>query len=278
MRSTPEPRRAGLLADLREGVMMLAEGARFLRRQRTLWLLASIPVLFALLFVGGAVTVFWLELEWIRTLLESWQPELVATTWWSWIWVGPGRVLFWLLDWLQLVLALGVVLIAALLLANLAAAPFVDQLSQRVEQIVVGRVEAGSGGLASVAGETLRSFGAELQRLAFLAGIWLLLTLGGLVIPGAQLVTGPALVAVTVLFLPLDYCGFALDRRGVPFRERRRWLRNQLPTMTGFGGVAFLACFVPGLNLLIQPAMVTAGTLLVLRRLPDRSPGDGPPA
>jgi uncharacterized protein involved in cysteine biosynthesis len=41
--------------------------------------------------------------------------------------------------------------------------------------------------------------------------------------------------------------------------------------MTGFGGVAFLACLVPGLNLLIMPALVTAGTLLVLRTEPLES-------
>jgi uncharacterized protein involved in cysteine biosynthesis len=41
------------------------------------------------------------------------------------------------------------------------------------------------------------------------------------------------------------------------------------PTMVGFGGVAFGACLVPGLNLLILPALVTGGTLLVLRLQPD---------
>ena len=35
--------------------------------------------------------------------------------------------------------------------------------------------------------------------------------------------------------------------------------------MAGFGGVAFLACLVPGLNLVVMPALVTAGTLLVMR-------------
>jgi uncharacterized protein involved in cysteine biosynthesis len=39
--------------------------------------------------------------------------------------------------------------------------------------------------------------------------------------------------------------------------------------MTGFGGVAFLACLVPGLNLLVLPGFVTAGTLLVLQKPPS---------
>ena len=237
------------VGDLREGMLLFAEGAGFLRRQPRLWPLASLPVLLALLFVGGTVWSFWQRLDWIHGTIAGWLPALEAGAWWSWTWVGPGLALFWLIGWLAVVVAFGVALVAGLLLANLVAAPFLDQLSQRVEQLATGRAGAGASGLSGLAVETLRSFGAELQRLGFLGGIWILLSLAGVVVPGAQLITGPLLVAVTVLFLPLDYCGFA-----------------------------FLACFVPGLNLLIWPAMVTAGTLLVLRRNPpgeSDEPGDG---
>lgn len=44
--------------------------------------------------------------------------------------------------------------------------------------------------------------------------------------------------------------------------------------MSGFGGLAFLVCLVPGLNLLMLPVLVTAGTLLVLRAGPDEDEGD----
>ncbi len=257
------------VGDFREGMLLLAEGAGFLRRQPRLWPLALLPVLLALLFVGGTVWAFWQRLDWIHGTLAGWLPALEASAWWSWLWVAPGLALFWLIGWLAVLLAFGVSLVAGLLLANLVAAPFLDQLSQRVEELATGRAETESGGLSGLAMETLRSFGAELQRLGFLGGLWILLSLAGVVVPGAQLITAPVLVAVTVLFLPLDYCGFALDRRQVPFRERRRWVLDQLPLMIGFGGVAFLACFVPGLNLLIWPALVTAGTLLVVRRKPS---------
>ena len=82
--------------------------------------------------------------------------------------------------------------------------------------------------------------------------------------------TGPLLIAITVAFLPLDYAGFALDRRGLSFADRRRWLAAHRPTMLGFGGIAFAACMVPGLNLLLLPTLVTAGTLLVARTNPSR--------
>jgi len=252
----------------REGLFLLAEGAGFLRRERRLWPLAVIPVFFATLLVGMAVALFWVRLEMIHSAWLSVLPVIEATDWWAWIWVGPGKLVIWLLGWLGVVVAFALSLIAALLLANLVSAPFLDQLSQRVERIARGELPTTSAGSGGVIRETLRSFAAELQRLAFLGFIWIALSGVGFVVPGAHLVTGPLLVVVTVLLLPLDYAGFALDRRQIPFRSRRRWLWANLPTMTGFGGVAFLACLIPGLNLLIMPALVTAGTLLVLRTEP----------
>lgn len=258
------------LQSLREGVFLLMEGARFLRRERRLWTLSLIPMLFALLFVVVAASLFWVRLEGIHAFWVASLPVIEAGAWWSWSWVGPGRLLLWLLGWLAVVASFAVSLVAALLLANLASAPFLDRLSQRVEAIAGGREFESEQSAGSAISGTFKSFAAELRRLVFLAGVWLVLSVAGVVIPGAQLVTAPMLIAATILFLPLDYAGFALDRRGVSFRARRDWLLDNLSLMFGFGGVAFVACLVPGLNLLVMPAQVTAGTLLVARRTPSR--------
>jgi CysZ protein len=261
----------GSVSGFRDGLLLLAEGVAFLRRERRLWPLATIPVFFATLLVGTAVSLFWVRLEMIHDAWVSVLPILEVTDWWAWIWVGPGRLVFWLVGWLGVVVAFAFSLIAALLLANLVSAPFLDRLSKRVESIARGESLSNGLDISGVVAETLRSFSAELQRLVFLCVIWISLSSIGFVVPGAHFVTGPLLIGTTVLLLPLDYAGFALDRRQIPFRSRRRWLWANLPTMTGFGGVAFLACLVPGLNLLIMPALVTAGTLLVLRIAPPDS-------
>jgi len=262
-------RQAGALSRFAQGVGLLTEGAGFLRGQRRLWPLALVPVLFAVIGVVGAASLFWTHLDSIHQIWVVLFPVLEAGQWWTWIWVGPGKAFFWVLGWLAVVVSFAVSMIAGLLLANLASAPFLDRLSQGVEAIVLGPTSADGSETSSLLGETLRSFAAELQRLGFLAGLWLMLTLMGFGLPGAQLVTCPLLVVITILFLPLDYAGFALDRRGVSFGLRRRWLWSELPTMVGFGGVAFAACLIPGLNLLILPSLVTAGTLLVLRTHPE---------
>jgi CysZ protein len=252
----------------RAGLGLLGVGIDFIRRERRLWPLAVVPVFFATLLVAVAVSLFWVRLDMIHEACVSVLPLLEATDWWTWIWVGPGRLLLWLIGWLAVAVAFALSVLAALLTANLLSAPFLDQLSVRVEAIEGGAGPQLRQGVGNLLGETLRSFVAEFQRLVFLVLVWGSLSLIGFIIPGAHLVTAPLLVAVTVLLLPLDYAGFALDRRGIPFRERRRWLGENLSAMTGFGGVAFLACLVPGLNLLVMPALVTAGTLLVMRTTP----------
>ncbi|MBJ20319.1 MAG: hypothetical protein GY910_19875 [bacterium] len=271
MSGTSDRVRGGWISRFRQGVMLLAEGFSFLRAQRRLWVLALVPVLFALVGVVSAVGLFWAHLEAIQQIFAGMFPVLEATHWWTWIWVAPGKALFWGLRWLAVGVSFAVSLVAGLLVANLASAPFLDRLSQRVEDVVLGARGPSADEAPSLLAETLRSFAAEFLRMSFLAALWLSLSVLGFLLPGVHLVTGPLLVATTILFLPLDYTGFALDRRGVPFGSRRRWLWSELPTMVGFGGVAFVACLIPGFNLLVLPSLVTAGTLLVLRAHPDEA-------
>ena len=127
---------AGLLSRFGAGVSLLSEGWRFLRGHSNLWMFALVPVLFATVSVGTAGAIFWVQLDEIHSAFQGVFPHLEATTWWTWIWVGPGQVLFFLLRWIAVIMSFMVTLIAALLLSNLAAAPFLDALSERVEAIV----------------------------------------------------------------------------------------------------------------------------------------------
>jgi len=208
----------------------------------------------------------------VHLLLSGWMPTLAADAWYEWIWVGPGRALFALVGYVLFLFAVALSVVAASLLANVVSAPFLDALSQRVERIESGTLaqagEGGEGAFRAVAGEVRRTVLGELQRVAFLASGWALISLFGIVVPGAQLVAPWLLVGLTILFLPLDYAGHLLDRRRLPFRTRRAWLRANLSPVTGFGVAAFLVCMVPGLNLVLLPALITAGTLLALRNPP----------
>ncbi len=267
-RGAPEPlqRPRSSAARALRGFGLLFDGYRFLRSHRPLWGLAVIPVLFSVIAIGlatlGIVSYAGELMALIRGLLPMFQVE----QWYQWLWLGPLIAFFWVLGAVIFVVLSGLAIMVSVMIASVAAAPFLDVLAYRTEALLEGRVvESDQSGLAGLAGDVGRSMWGEAQRTATFLAVWIPLVFVGLVVPGAQLVTAPALYVLTALFLPLDFAGYTLDRRRIPFAERRAWIQGDLALMGGFGTAAFVACFVPGLNLLMIPVLVVAGTLLAVR-------------
>jgi len=125
-----------------------------------------------------------------------------------------------------------------------------------------------SAGLIGSGVDVLRALREELRRAVFFLVVVGSLVSLGFLIPGAHLLTGPSIVVFAIFFLPLDYASYTLDRRRYSFRQKRIWLMTNKPAAVGFGGAAFLICWVPGLNFLAMPILVTAGTLLAIRNAP----------
>lgn len=258
------------------GFRLPLEGLALLWRERSLWPLATVPFLLSLLAVSGAVAAV---VAWAPELFAwatAWMPELRAEHWYQWLWIGPARTVLVAVGSLLFLVLAGACLVVAYLLASLLASPFHDALAARVERIQTGAVvDVTRAGLTGLVREGARALGGEARRLASFLSLVVPLVLAGWLVPGGQLVTAPAIVAVTVLFLPLDYAGYTLDRRHVAFPVRRRWLWRRRSATLGFGGAAFLTCLVPGLNFLAMPVLVVAGTLLVLRFGPDETDEGG---
>lgn len=252
-----------------DGVRLLFEALRLLVRERRLWPLAAAPVLIAIAAVAATAVLLFEYAAPLHALLTGWLPHLDAGAWYTWIWIGPAKLLVGLFAVVLDLLAAVLAITFAFLLANVVAAPFLDALSRRVEALIAGTVvDAGDSGLRAVWNEGRSAVAAELQRLVFFTLIGLGISVLGVVVPGGQVVAPPLLFVVTALFLPLQYGGYALDRRRVPFAERRRWVLAHWPQMFAFGGTAFLTFLVPGLNFLMIPTLVVGGTLLVVRHPP----------
>ncbi len=255
------------------GLRLPFEGLSMLVRERSLWALASVPMALCTLALAIAGSLLYFNSAAVFELATGWLPVFDVEAWYQWLWLGPAKGVVWLVGWVLFAGIWAVALLAAILLANLASAPFLDLLAQRVERIAVGRVaESDETGWAAIVGEARRTMTNEFQRLVFFVGISGLISLGGVLIPGGQLIAPPLLVLFTATFLPLDYAGYHLDRAQVSFRKRRAWLGDHLPVMLGFGGAAMATALVPGLNLLLLPVLVTAGTLLALRLPIERAP------
>jgi uncharacterized protein involved in cysteine biosynthesis len=252
------------------GARLPLEACRLLLRERQLWLPALIPVSLSVAAFTTAIAVVVGSAGEIHDLATGWMPLLEASAWYTWLWIGPAKALLAILGAVFFLGFAAGCLVVAYLVASLLAAPFHEWLSQRVEQVVTGRLVDSSGeGLVGLMRDALRSLREEARRIAFFAAVAGPLVLVGFLVPPAQVLTGPSLLAFTLLFLPLDYASYALDRRQISFAERRAWIRARLPMMLGFGGAAFVSCVIPLLSFVAMPMLVVGGTLLVLRHPPD---------
>jgi len=242
---------------------VLRRAFTLLRTNPSLWPWAVLPFLVSLFAFALAIWAFVANLDALAAPLERALDPGEPSEWWGWAWAGPLLLLAVLVRWLLLAALAVAIYFLFTVLGGVVAAPFLDVLSERVEQIVTGERARAAGGFADALRAALRSIVEECKRTFFFLGVQLVIVLFGL-IPGLQPVAAVASLAWSALFLPLDYTAYALDRRRVPFRARRRWILAHSEAMLGFGGFGLALFFVPGLSFLCLPWLVTSGTLLVL--------------
>jgi CysZ protein len=261
------------LAELAAGFRLPWVGARLLLRERRLWAPALVPLLLSLGAFGLAASALLAFAGPLHRWLTAWMPSPVARDWLSWLWVGPAQLGLALLGVALFLAAAAVCLAVAFAAANLLASPFHDALAARVERLVTGR-EPGlaAAAPAGVLRDAARALREELRRTLFFAGLVLPIAALGWLLPPAQVLTAPALLGLTLWFLPLDYASYCLDRRRYSFAQKRRWLRAHAPASLGFGAAALLAFLIPGANLLVMPLLVVGGTLLALRSTSPAGP------
>jgi CysZ protein len=232
--------RPGFLRRAAAGAWEVPAGFVFLLRNPRLWLLAALPALLAVLLTG--------TFAFLGLLLVPQVDAALAPT--------PGSLPEWVALPISLLLGVATVAAGAFLgfgLALALAAPLLDELSRRVEARARGEAEDASRGLRA---EIVDSLKGALYFLAA-APVVLLLGLVPLVGPLLSLMLGARAVA-------LQMTDSALSRRGLRLADKRRWHRDWRVETSGFGLVGLVGLIVPFANLLLGPALVTGGTLLVL--------------
>jgi uncharacterized protein involved in cysteine biosynthesis len=222
------------------GAWQLPKALAFLARRPRLWPGAMLPALAAavLMAVGFGLG-----------LLSG--PFLEATAFEG---SGPTPA------WSGFVVSLGVravALVAGVLaglgLALILAAPLLERLSRDVEAAARGQVLNRESGLRFEVAQSIRTAGYFLLRTP------------GIVLVGFVPFVGPALSAVWAAHaLAFQNTEPVLGRRGLEFATRRAWHRRHRAESLGLGFASLVCLLVPCAGLLLAPAMVTAGTLLVL--------------
>ncbi|MFI2409859.1 EI24 domain-containing protein [Streptomyces sp. NPDC018947] len=240
------------MRDLGAGFGHLLKGQRWVARHGKSYGFGLVPGLITLVLYAG-----------VLVALALWGDDFVAWATpfaddWSSPWAGLFRgfltaVLF------ALTLLLAVLTFTAVTL--LVGQPFYESLSERVDRDVSPDGTAPESQLPLW--RELWISGRDSLRIVVRAAVWgvLLFALGFVPVVGQTVV--PVIgFFVTGFFLTEELTAVALQRRGVPLRDRLTLLRSRKMLAWGFGtplGVAFL---VPFVAVFLMPGAVAGATLL----------------
>jgi len=172
----------------------------------------------------------------------------------------------------SLALVLRALLVVGLLVATgfvlvrfgvVLGAPWYGRLSERIEQVRLGRAPPASRDALADLG---RAVVYELKKMLLVVAIGLPLLLANLILgPGTAIATAGGL-ALAATIACLDFFDPPLERRSLGLRARLGYARRTLPASAGFGLVCVLLTSLPLLNLLFVPLCVAAGTLFYCDR------------
>lgn len=233
------------------GAWHVPGGFAFLLRRPGLWPLAALPAALALvlMLLGASFGLY---------LIPRAEASFAAAPGTRPVWVElPTTLLLW-------VAMVGSGVFLGLGVALLLASPLLEQLSKQVEARVRGVAIDTGRGLAWETAESLR------------AGLYFLVAAPGVLLLGLVPLVGPVLSALWgARAVALQMTDSALTRRGLGFAARWRWHREWLPESQGFGLAGMVGLLVPFANLLLGPALVVGGTLLVLALEPLAEAAEG---
>ncbi len=210
----------------------------------------SIAPMLINLFIYGSI--FILTYSWLMGSLEKW------------LGIDNTEAGFWLrflhtaLLIVGFLLTLFVCYLLFTILGNIVTAPFNEEISQRVEEIVTGRKEHEMGFWE----DAYISIKGEVQKLLFYFSILFFIFLLNLVPVIGSVVSTMLGFIFSCFYNALDFLDYPMTRKKMRFRDKLKITRKGKLVTYGFGVTAFLMMFLPVVNVFMKPILVAAGTSL----------------
>jgi CysZ protein len=145
------------------------------------------------------------------------------------------------------------------ILGGLVTAPFNEEISQRVEEIVTGGAVGHKMGFWE---DAFISIKGEAEKLVFyLFFLFLIFLLN--IIPAAGNIVSVILGTIFSFFYnSLDFLDMPMTRKKMRFKDKLKVVKSGGWLTYGFGAAAFLMMFLPIVNVFMKPILVVAGTSL----------------
>lgn len=250
------------MRDLTVGLRYLGRGQRWAAAHRRWFGFGMLPALVTFVLYAAALT----ALAFHTDAVAVWATPFADD--WDGVWRDTLRTVFAVLFWLA-GLFISVITFTAVTL--LVGDPFYEKLSEKVEESEGHCPEGPDRPLHVELWIGVCDSLFVLWRTVLLTAP--LFALG--FVPVAGQILGPALgFCVAGFFLTLELASVAMQRRGIPVRERLRILRRRRALALGFGVPLVLAFLVPFVAVVLMPGAV-AGAALLVRDLMGDGDGDG---
>lgn len=259
---TPSPPGAGIAGFLR-GAAYPLKGVRWLSNNRGAWPYAVLPALVNGLILLSLGVLAFTEFGALYALI---QPDWAEASGQGAAWYASAgkAVLNVLLAIVTTVLLVGVTLLGGILIGAIIAGPFHEKLSEVVERIATGRPPPDEPlSITTLTKDAGRAVRSAVQRLVLFALLYVPLFFLSLV-PVIGLVGLAGTLVYSAFFLALNFTDPVLERRKLPLPRKIGWASDALAPWLGFGAALLGVMLVPLLQLVLAPALVTAGTLLYL--------------
>ncbi|MCA6091579.1 EI24 domain-containing protein [Streptomyces sp. SCA3-4] len=251
------------MRDLVAGMTYLARGQRWVGRNRRQWGFGLLPGLITLVGYAAAIVALVAGADdavvWATPFADDWGSP------WLGLFRGAMTALFF-----------GGCLLLALIsftaVTLLVGQPFYEALSERVDRAEGGAVPESGLPLWRELWISARESLAVLVRVA----VWgvLLFALGFVPVVGQTVI--PAIgFCVSGFFLAEELTAVALQRRGVPLKERLAMLRSRKLLTLGFGVPLALLFLIPLVAVFVMPGAVAGATLLVRDLTGEQAEQDG---
>jgi len=208
------------------------------------------PMLINLLIYGG---VFILSYSWFMNKVEMWLGVEAAD---AGFWLRFAHTALLIIGFLVLLFLCYLVFTV---LGNLITAPFNEEISQRVEEIVAGAKDGHKMGFWE---DAYISIKGEAQKLVFYLSILLFIFLLNLIPVAGSVVSTILGLIFSFFYNALDFLDYPMTRKKMRFRDKLKVTRSGRLVTYGYGCTAFLLMFLPIVNVFMKPILVAAGTSL----------------
>ena len=154
-----------------------------------------------------------------------------------------------------------------IIFGGLVTAPFNEEISQRVEEIVTGTKAEKLGfwidAFISIKGET--------QKIIFYFSVLCVLFFIGLIPVAGNIASVILGLIFSFYYNALDFLDYPLTRKLAKFRTKLKITSNGKMITYGFGCMAFLLMFLPIINVFMKPVLVVAGTSLYYEKYSENN-------